>query len=63
MFGDWEFSARTRRLVATLCLTVLTGLIELALQRKLSWKIFVAVCVVLVLLPPSVPQLINAART
>jgi hypothetical protein len=30
MFGDWEISARTRRVVATLCLTILTGLTTLA---------------------------------
>jgi hypothetical protein len=33
MFGDWDFSARTRRVVATLCLTILTiltGLTALA---------------------------------
>jgi hypothetical protein len=30
MFGDWEYSARTWRVVATLCLTILTGLTTLA---------------------------------
>src|SRR5258708_39977143 len=36
MFGDWEFSARTQRAVATLCLTILTGLTALAGRAEAS---------------------------